>query len=66
MMKWGFVLVTLYIPIGFLLDVLADKEPRPGEHENFIKPLWKPGAGSTFIASPGTLQISFWRRSRQR
>ena len=32
-MKWGFILVTLYTgPIGLLLYVLADKEPRPGEH----------------------------------
>jgi hypothetical protein len=30
-MKWGFILVTLYLgPIGLLLYVLADKEPRPG------------------------------------
>ncbi len=37
-MKWGFVLVTLYMgPIGLLLYVMADKEPRPGEHEDFIK-----------------------------
>ena len=47
-MKWGFVLVTLYMgPIGLLLYVMADKEPRPGEHEEFIKPLWKQGVGST-------------------
>ena len=47
-MKWGFVLVTLYMgPIGLLLYVMADKEPRPGEHEAFIKPLWKQGVGST-------------------
>ena len=47
-MKWGFVLVTLYMgPIGLLLYVMADKEPRPGEHEDFIKPLWKQGVGST-------------------
>lgn len=47
-MKWGFVLVTLYMgPIGLLLYVMADKEPRPGEHEQFIKPLWKQGVGST-------------------
>jgi hypothetical protein len=33
-MKWGFILVTLYTgPLGLLLYVLADKEPRPGEHE---------------------------------
>src|SRR3546814_56461 len=47
-MKWGFVLVTLYMgPIGLLLYVMADKEPRPGEHEAFIRPLWKQGVGST-------------------
>jgi manganese oxidase len=40
-MKWGFILVTLYMgPLGLLLYVLADKEPRPGEHEEFTKPLW--------------------------
>ena len=47
-MKWGFVLVTLYMgPIGLLLYVMADKEPRPGDHEAFIQPLWKQGVGST-------------------
>ena len=47
-MKWGFVLVTLYMgPIGLLLYVMADKEPKPGSHEEFIKPLWKQGVGST-------------------
>ena len=44
----GFVLVTLYMgPIGLLLYVMADKEPRPGGHEEFVKPLWKQGVGST-------------------
>lgn len=47
-MKWGFVLVTLYMgPIGLLLYVMADKEPVPGTHEAFVKPLWKQGVGST-------------------
>ena len=47
-MKWGFVLVTLYMgPIGLLLYVMADKEPTPGAHEEFVKPLWKQGVGST-------------------
>ncbi len=47
-MKWGFVLVTLYMgPIGLLLYVMADKEPRPGTHERFVQPLWKQGIGST-------------------
>src|SRR5713226_3582004 len=45
-MKWGFILVTLYMgPLGLLLYVMADKEPRPGEHETFIAPLWKQGRG---------------------
>jgi len=53
-MKWGFILVTLYMgPIGALLYILADKEPRPGEHENFIKPLWKQGVGSTIHCVAG-------------
>src|SRR6202171_5896139 len=47
-MKWGFVLVTLYMgPVGLLLYGMADKEPVPGTHENFVKPLWKQGVGST-------------------
>ncbi len=47
-MKWGFILVTLYLgPIGRLLYVMADKEPAPGTHEQFVKPLWKQGVGST-------------------
>ena len=34
-MKWGFILVTLYMgPIGLLLYVMADKEPAPGTHED--------------------------------
>jgi hypothetical protein len=53
-MKWGFILVTLYTgPIGLLIYVLADKEPRPGEHETFIKPLWKQGIGSTIHCVAG-------------
>src|SRR5437899_4653914 len=53
-MKWGFILVTLYMgPLGLLLYVLADKEPRPGEHETFIKPLWKQGVGSTIHCVAG-------------
>ena len=53
-MKWGFILVTLYMgPIGLLLYVLADKEPRPGTHEQFIAPLWKQGVGSTIHCVAG-------------
>ncbi len=53
-MKWGFILVTLYMgPFGLLLYVLADKEPRPGEHEVFTRPLWKQGVGSTIHCVAG-------------
>lgn len=53
-MKWGFILVTLYMgPLGLLIYVLADKEPRPGEHERFTEPLWKQGIGSTIHCVAG-------------
>ncbi|HXM95206.1 MAG TPA: DUF4396 domain-containing protein [Candidatus Dormibacteraeota bacterium] len=53
-MRAGFVLVTLYMgPLGLLLYVLADKEPRPGTHEEFIRPLWKQGVGSTIHCVAG-------------
>src|SRR6266849_6275969 len=53
-MKCGFILVTLYMgPFGLLLYVMADKEPRPGEHETFIAPLWKQGVGSTIHCVAG-------------
>jgi uncharacterized membrane protein YczE len=44
--KWAWVLVTLYMgPFAVALYVLADKEPRPGEHEQFISPMWKQALG---------------------
>ena len=53
-MKWGFVLVTLYMgPLGLLLYVMADKEPRPGTHEAFVAPLWKQSVGSTIHCCAG-------------
>src|SRR5882762_370827 len=53
-MKFGFILVTLYMgPFGLLLYVLADKEPKPGTHEEFTKPLWKQGVGSTIHCVAG-------------
>src|SRR3981189_2709682 len=53
-MKWGFILVTLYMgPFGLLLYVLADKEPKPGTHEQFTAALWKQGAGSTIHCVAG-------------
>lgn len=53
-MKWGWFLVTLYMgPIAAGLYVLSDKEPRPGTHEEFVKPLWKQGIGSTIHCVAG-------------
>ena len=60
-MKWGWILITLYMgPIGLLLYVLTDKEPAPGTHEEFVRPLWKQGIGSTVhcIAGDATGIIS--------
>jgi hypothetical protein len=49
-MKWGWVLVTLYLgPISLFLYIMSCKEPAPGTHEEFIKPLWKQGLGSALI-----------------
>jgi FtsP/CotA-like multicopper oxidase with cupredoxin domain len=53
-MRAAFVLVTLYMgPFGLLIYVLADKEPRPNTHEQFIRPLWKQGFGSTIHCVAG-------------
>ncbi len=53
-MKWGWILVTLYTgPIALVLYILSCKEPAPGEHEEFIKPLWKQGIGSTIHCLAG-------------
>src|SRR5260221_2289726 len=58
-MKWGFILVTLYCgPLGLLLYVLADKEPYPGTHEDFIRPLWKQGDPSTTAGGGGLVQCA--------
>src|SRR5207244_9952943 len=53
-MRFAFILVTLYMgPLGLLIYVLADKEPRPGTHEQFTAPLWKQGVGSTIHCVAG-------------
>ena len=53
-MKWGWVLVTLYTgAVGAALYVLSCKEPGPGQHEAFIKPLWKQTLGSTIHCLAG-------------
>jgi Domain of unknown function (DUF4396) len=53
-MKWGWVLVTLYIgPIGASIYVLSCKEPYPGAHERFVAPLSKQALGSTIHCVAG-------------
>jgi hypothetical protein len=43
-MKYGWVLVTLYTgPVGAALYVLSCEEPGPYQHEEFIEPLWSAG-----------------------
>jgi hypothetical protein len=53
-MKWGWVLVTLYLGVvGLVLYVLSCKEPGPGMHEEFVRPLWKQGMGSVIHCAAG-------------
>jgi hypothetical protein len=53
-MKWGWILVTLYMgPIALILYILSCKEPYPGTHEDFIRPLWKQAVGSTIHCVAG-------------
>src|SRR5687768_16960774 len=53
-MKWGWLLVTLYMgPIAVGMYILSDKEPKPGTHEEFVRPLWKQGIGSTIHCVAG-------------
>ena len=53
-MKWGWVIVTLYMgPISLILYILSCKEPAPNTHEEFVKPLWKQALGSTIHCVAG-------------
>jgi uncharacterized protein DUF4396 len=52
--KWAWVLTTLYLgPVAAIFYVLVDKEPRPGEHEAFVAPMWKQAFGSTLHCVAG-------------
>lgn len=47
-MKWGWVLVTLYTGIiGLVIYLLSCREPLPGTHEQYVAPQWKQTVGST-------------------
>ncbi len=53
-MKWGWVMVTLYTGVfGLIIYILSCREPAPGTHEKFIAPLWKQTVGSTIHCMAG-------------
>jgi hypothetical protein len=53
-MKWGWILVTLYTGIvGLAVYWLSCREPAPGSHEKFVAPLWKQSVGSTIHCLAG-------------
>jgi hypothetical protein len=53
-MKWGFVLLTLYSgPFGAFLYVLGCREPLPGLHERYVAVRWRQVLGSTMHCVAG-------------
>jgi hypothetical protein len=53
-LKWGFVLVTLYTgPFGAFFYVLGCREPLPGTHERYVAARWKQVLGSTMHCVAG-------------
>ena len=53
-MKWGWILVTLYTGIvGAVVYWFSCREPASGTHEKFIAPLWKQTVGSTIHCMAG-------------
>jgi len=53
-MKWGWILVTLYLgPVCLFLYIMSCKEPAAGTHEEFINPLWKQALGSAIHCVAG-------------
>lgn len=53
-MKWGWILVTLYGgPIMAAAYVLSCQEPATERHEEFIRPLWKQAFGSAIHCMAG-------------
>jgi len=53
-LKWGFIIVTLYSgPIGLLLWLLACREPLPGTHERYVAARWRQVVGSTMHCVAG-------------
>jgi hypothetical protein len=53
-MKWGFVLITLYSgPFGAFMYVLGCREPQPGLHEKYVSARWRQVLGSTMHCVAG-------------
>ncbi len=53
-MRIGWILVTLYLgPVAAVFYVLSCREPAPGTHEEFVKPMWKQALGSTIHCVAG-------------
>lgn len=53
-MKWGWLLVALYMgPIALIVYWISCREPSPGTHEKFVAPLWKQTVGSTIHCLAG-------------
>jgi hypothetical protein len=53
-MKWGWVMVTLYTGVfGLVIYVFSCREPAPYTHEKFIAPLWKQTVGSAIHCMAG-------------
>jgi len=53
-MKWGFVLLTLYSgPFGAFLHLLGCREPLPGLHERYVAVRWPQVLGSTMHCVAG-------------
>ncbi|MGC8628268.1 MAG: DUF4396 domain-containing protein [Acidimicrobiales bacterium] len=53
-LKWGFVIVTLYTgPIGLVLYLWSCREPLPGTHEDYVRARWRQVVGSTMHCVAG-------------
>jgi hypothetical protein len=53
-MKWGFVLVTLFTgPFGCFLYIMGCREPLPGMHEAYVAAPWRQALGSTMHCVAG-------------
>jgi hypothetical protein len=52
--KWGFVIVTLYTgPVGLVPYLWSCREPLPGTHEEYVRARWRRVVGSTMDCVAG-------------